>query len=339
MKTILVTGGLGFIGSHTVCLLLEKGYDVMIIDNCSNSDIKILDKIEKITKKKPKFYNIDIRNYKKLYKLFKFNSLFSSKCDIDAVIHFAGLKSVNESVKNPSLYYENNVIGTLNLLRIMKIFNVKNFIFSSSATVYGQDNKMPVTEESKTGPINPYGHSKLMVEKICKSFYISNNSWNFVMLRYFNPIGAHPSGLLGENPKGIPNNLMPYILRVMNKQLPILNVFGSDYDTHDGTGVRDYIHVMDLAEGHLSALNFLGKGCYEIFNLGTGKGYSVLDIVKMMEKVSNKNIPYKLTDRRKGDIPTVFSVPSKAKKLLNWETKLNIEDMCNDSWNYISDIK
>lgn len=335
MKTILVTGGLGFIGSHTTCLLLNKGYNVIIIDNCSNSDTKVIDNIKKITKKIPIFYKIDIRNYKKLHLLFKTRSLFSSKCDIDAVIHFAGLKSVNESIKNPSLYYENNVIGTLNLLKVMKIFNVKNFIFSSSATVYSQDNEMPITEESKTGPINPYGHSKLMVEKICKSFYNSNNSWNFVMLRYFNPIGAHPSGLLGENPKGIPNNLMPYILRVMNKQLPLLNVFGSDYDTNDGTGIRDYIHVMDLAEGHLSSLCFLGKGCYEIFNLGTGKGYSVLDIVKMMKKVSKKDFPYKLTDRRNGDVPIIFSDSSKAKKLLKWETKLEIEDMCRDSWKFI----
>jgi len=334
MKTILVTGGTGFIGSHTVCLLIEKGYNVIIIDNFSNSDSKVIDNIEKITKKRPTFFKLDIRNYKQLDLLFKCRTIFNDKCDIDAVIHFAGLKSVNESISNPTLYYENNVVGTLNLLKVMNKYNVKNFIFSSSATVYSQDNKMPVTEESKTGPINPYGQSKLMVEQICKDFYTSDNSWNFVMLRYFNPIGAHPSGLIGENPKGIPNNLMPYILKVMKKELPHLNIFGYDYDTIDGTGVRDYIHVMDLAEGHISSLKFLNNGCYEIFNLGTGKGYSVLDVVNMMKDVSKEKIPFKLTDRRKGDIPSVFSDPSKAKKILNWETNLEIKEMCHDSWNF-----
>ena len=334
MKIILVTGGTGFIGSHTVCLLIEKGYNVIIIDNFSNSDSKVIDNIEKITKKRPTFFKLDIRNYKQLDLLFKCRTIFNDKCDIDAVIHFAGLKSVNESISNPTLYYENNVVGTLNLLKVMNKYNVKNFIFSSSATVYSQDNKMPVTEESKTGPINPYGQSKLMVEQICKDFYTSDNSWNFVMLRYFNPIGAHPSGLIGENPKGIPNNLMPYILKVMKKELPHLNIFGYDYDTADGTGVRDYIHVMDLAEGHISSLKFLNNGCYEIFNLGTGKGYSVLDVVNMMKDVSKEKIPFKLTDRRKGDIPSVFSDPLKAKKILNWETNLEIKEMCRDSWNF-----
>jgi len=339
-KKILVTGGAGYIGSHTVTLLLDKGYQVIIIDNFSNSDINVIERINKISKKSVEIYNIDIRNKEALEKLF------SSISDIHAVIHFAGLKAVKESVDNPLLYYDNNVSGTIVLLEVMKKYKVKNFIFSSSATVYSTDNKMPVVEEDVTGPINPYGQSKLMVEKICQDLYNSDNSdnsdtsehnWNFLMLRYFNPIGAHPSGLIGENPNGIPNNLMPYILEVMSDKLPHLNIFGNDYDTPDGTGIRDYIHVMDLADGHVKSLEYvttLNKGCYEIFNLGTGNGYSVLDIVKEMQSVSEKKIPYVFAERREGDVANVYADASKSKNKLKWKARLNLKQMCKDSWNW-----
>lgn len=335
-KKILVTGGAGYIGSHTVTLLLDKGYQVIIIDNFSNSDKSVINRINKISKKSFDIYNIDIRNKEALEKLF------SSTSNIHAVIHFAGLKAVKESVDNPLLYYDNNVSGTINLLNTMKKYNVKNFIFSSSATVYSDDNKMPVVEEAKTGPINPYGKSKFMVEKICQDLYNSDKSeyeWNFVILRYFNPIGAHSSGLIGENPNGIPNNLMPYILKVMKHELPHLNVFGNDYDTPDGTGVRDYIHVMDLADGHVKSLEYidsLNKDCYEIFNLGTGNGYSVLDIVKEMENVSGQKIKYIFAERRDGDVATTYADASKSKNKLKWEAKLDLHQMCKDSWNWIN---
>ena len=336
-KKILVTGGAGYIGSHTVIQLLEQKYDVIVIDNFSNSDPKVISKINRISMKSFEVYNIDIRDKKELERFF------SSNKNIHAVIHFAGLKAVKESVDDPLLYYDNNVSGTINLLNTMKKHNVKNFIFSSSATVYSPDNKMPVTEYSKTGPINPYGQSKFMVEKICQDLYNSDHSLNFIMLRYFNPIGAHPSGLIGENPNGIPNNLMPYILKVIQGELPHLNVYGNDYDTSDGTGIRDYIHVMDLAEGHVKSLEYLEKlneqnilGCHEIFNLGTGNGYSVLDVVKEIENVSGKKIKYVFAERRDGDVAEVYADASKAKKLLGWEAKLDLQKMCQDSWNWIN---
>jgi UDP-glucose 4-epimerase len=323
---ILVTGGTGYIGSHTVVLLLEHGYQVVIVDNFSNSTVEVIERIKQITNKTFNFYYADLR-HKNLERCFQ------NHPDIQYVIHFAGLKAVKQSVDDPLLYYDNNVNGTLNLLRIMKKHNVKNLIFSSSATVYDPDNKMPVNENSKVGPINPYGRTKLMIEQMCKDISHSDKSWNFVMLRYFNPVGAHPSGLLGENPKGTPNNLMPYILGVMTEKRPYLSIFGNDYDTPDGTGIRDYVHILDLAKGHLAALN-LKNPQYEIFNLGTGNGYSVLEVVSTMENVSGIKIPFKFVERRTGDAPTVYANITKANKILNWSAKLTLENMCHDAWKW-----
>lgn len=326
-KTILVTGGAGYIGSHTAVLLLERGYDVIIIDNYSNSNKNVINRIREITKKTVETYDFDLRNYEKL------DCFFGENSDIYAVIHFAGLKAVKESIDDSLLYYDNNVGGTLNLLKVMEKYDIRNFIFSSSATVYSSENKMPVSETSSLGPINPYGQSKLMIEKICEDVYKSNNSWNFIILRYFNPVGAHPSGLIGEAPLGKPNNLMLYILEVMASKLPYLTIYGKDYDTPDKTGVRDFIHVMDLAEGHISALE-LGKVGYEIFNLGTGKGYSVLEIVKQMVSSTECNIPYRFSKRRNGDVATIYADTTKANDVLKWEAKLDLESMCKDSWNW-----
>lgn len=327
--SILVTGGTGFIGSHTVCELLELNYDVIIIDNLSNSKIQILDRIEKITGKRPKFYLGDILDESILERIFSENK-------IDCVIHFAGLKAVGESVKLPLKYYHNNLTGSLNLFRIMEKHNAKNLIFSSSATVYGNQDVVPYKEtfELKEAT-NPYGKTKRMIEDMLKDIYFADHSWNIILLRYFNPIGAHPSGLIGEDPNGIPNNLMPYITQVAVGIRDHLNVFGNDYPTHDGTGVRDYIHVCDLAHGHVCAINRIkeNKGL-DIYNLGTGVGYSVLDIVNTFMKVNNVNIPYVITDRRPGDLACCYSDPTKAYEEIGFKTVKNLEDMCRDSWNY-----
>ena len=327
--SILVTSGTGFIGSHTVCELLELNYDVIIIDNLSNSKIQILDRIEKITGKRPKFYLGDILDESILERIFSENK-------IDCVIHFAGLKAVGESVKLPLKYYHNNLTGSLNLFRVMEKHNAKNLIFSSSATVYGNQDVVPYKEtfELKEAT-NPYGKTKRMIEDMLKDIYFADHSWNIILLRYFNPIGAHPSGLIGEDPNGIPNNLMPYITQVAVGIRDHLNVFGNDYPTHDGTGVRDYIHVCDLAHGHVCAINRIkeNKGL-DIYNLGTGVGYSVLDIVNTFMKVNNVNIPYVITDRRPGDLACCYSDPTKAYEEIGFKTVKNLEDMCRDSWNY-----
>ena len=332
---ILVTGGAGYIGSHTVVELLNSGREVVIIDNFSNSKKEVLDKIREITKKDFKFYEINYLDRKALEKVFEENK-------IEAVLNFAGYKAVGESVQKPLEYYENNISGAIVLLETMKKYNVKKFIFSSSATVYGEPEKIPITEDCKIGgTTNPYGTTKLFIEQILQDLYKSDNSWDIAILRYFNPIGAHESGLIGEEPQGIPNNLMPYIVRVASGQLEQLSVFGNDYDTHDGTGVRDYIHVVDLAKGHLKALEKLEKeekGIY-IYNLGTGTGYSVLDMVKAFEKATEKKVKYKIVERRPGDVAICYSEPTKAKKELGWEATKTLEDMCRDSWRYIENAK
>ena len=327
--TILVTGGTGYIGSHTVVELQNAGYDVVVMDNLSNSSMKVLDRIEAITGKKVPFYEADIRNREDLEKIF-------SNEKIDAVIHFAGLKAVGESVQKPWEYYENNISGTLTLLDEMRKHNVKNIIFSSSATVYGNPAIIPITEECPKGVCtNPYGWTKHMLEQILTDIQKADNEWNVVLLRYFNPIGAHKSGTMGENPNGIPNNLMPYITQVAVGKLDHLNVFGDDYDTPDGTGVRDYIHVVDLAKGHVKALKKLEPGTgLSLYNLGTGVGYSVLDIVKNFEEANGVKIPYVIAPRRAGDIATCYSDASKAEKELGWKAENGIREMCEDSWRW-----
>ena len=331
---ILVTGGAGFIGSHTAVELLNSGKDIVIVDNFSNSKPKALEAIKKITGKDFKFYEINYLDREKLKKVFEEN-------DIEAVLNFAGYKSVGESVRKPLEYYDNNISGCLVLLETMQKYGVKKFVFSSSATVYGEPERIPLTEDCKTGgTTNPYGTSKLFIEQILKDLYASDNSWDICILRYFNPVGAHESGLIGE-PQGIPNNLMPYVVRVASGELKELSIFGNDYDTPDGTGVRDYIHVVDLAKGHLAALNKLdkeGKGLY-IYNLGTGTGYSVLDMVKSFEEITGNKVPYKITQRRPGDIATCYSDTKKAKEELGWEAKKGIKEMCEDSWNFIQKNK
>ena len=330
--SILVTGGAGYIGSHTVVELLNEGEEVIIIDNFSNSKPSSLDAIREITGKDFKFYEIDYLDRKALEKVFEENP------DIDSVLNFAGYKAVGESVRKPIEYYTNNISGALVLLDTMRKYNVKKFVFSSSATVYGEPERIPLTEECKTGgTTNPYGTTKLFIEQILKDLYESDNTWDIAILRYFNPVGAHETGLIGEEPKGIPNNLMPYVVRVAAGILPELSVFGDDYNTPDGTGVRDYIHVVDLAKGHLKALKKLEKekqGLF-IYNLGTGTGYSVLDMVNAFEKSTGKTVKYKITPRRPGDIATCYSNPEKAKNELNWQAEKTLEDMCKDSWNYI----
>lgn len=330
--SVLVTGGAGFIGSHTAVELLNEGKEIVIIDNFSNSKPEVLEKIHNITKKDFKFYEMDYLDKDKLEKVFEENK-------IEAVLNFAGFKAVGESVEKPIEYYKNNISGALVLLETMKKYGVKKFVFSSSATVYGDPEQIPITEDCRTGgTTNPYGTSKLFIEQILKDIYISDSSWNICILRYFNPVGAHKSGLIGEEPQGIPNNLMPYIARVALGTLKELSVFGNDYNTPDGTGVRDYIHVVDLAKGHIKALEKLEKekqGLF-IYNLGTGKGYSVLDMVNAFEKVTKKSVPYKIVARRPGDIASCYADPKKAKEELDWEANLGIEDMCRDSWNYIN---
>lgn len=327
---VLVAGGAGFIGSHTAVELLEAGYDVVIADNFSNSKPEVLEKIKKITGKDFRFYEVDLQDKEATEVIFKENH-------IDAVIQFAGFKAVGESVSKPMEYYHNNLLSTLVLCELMKKYDCKRMIFSSSATVYGDPKEVPITEDSEVGgTTNPYGTTKLFIERILQDIVISDPEWSVVLLRYFNPIGAHPSGLIGENPNGIPNNLMPYIVKVANGELECLNVFGNDYPTPDGTGVRDYIHVVDLALGHIKAVEkaMANKGVH-IYNLGTGHGYSVLEIVENFEKVNGVKVNYRIAPRRPGDIPTCYADTTKAKQELGWEAKYGIEDMCRDSWHYI----
>ena len=329
---VLVTGGAGFIGSHTAVELLNAGKEILILDNYSNSKPQSLEARKKITGKDFKFYEMDYLDREKLEKVFEENK-------IDSVLNFAGFKAVGESVEKPIEYYTNNISGALVLLDTMKKYGVKKFVFSSSATVYGEPERIPITEDCKTGgTTNPYGTSKLFIEQILKDIYNSDNTWDIAILRYFNPVGAHESGLIGEEPQGIPNNLMPYVVRVAAGKLKELSVFGNDYDTPDGTGVRDYIHVVDLAKGHIKALEKLekeGKGLF-IYNLGTGKGYSVLDMVKAFEKSTGKKVAYKIAPRRAGDIATCYSDPTKAKEELGWEATKTLDEMCKDSWNFIN---
>lgn len=328
--SILITGGTGYIGSHTCVELLNSGKEIIVVDNFSNSKRSTLENIKEITNKEFKFYEIDILDRVSLEKIFAENQ-------IEAVVNFAGFKAVGESVSKPIEYYINNVSGALVLLDTMKKYGVKSFIFSSSATVYGDQGKTPYTEDMELGiTTNPYGTSKAMIEKILQDLYISDNTWNICILRYFNPVGAHESGLIGENPQGIPNNLMPYITRVAKGELKELSIFGNDYDTYDGTGVRDYIHVVDLAIGHLKALEKLKKekkGIF-IYNLGNGKGVSVLELVETFKKVNNVDVPYKFIHRRSGDLPVSYSNTTKAKTELNFMTTKTIEDMCRDSWTF-----
>lgn len=326
---VLVTGGAGFIGSHTCVELLNAGKDVVIVDNFYNCKKSSLDRIRALVKKDFKFYECDIRDKKGLDEIFK-------KEKIDSVIHFAGLKAVGESVHKPLEYFDNNVNGTLVLLEVMRENGCKKIVFSSSATVYGMNNVSPLTEDMEVGGVtNPYGRTKYMIECILKDLYVSDDTWSICLLRYFNPIGAHKSGTMGEDPNGIPNNLMPYITQVAIGKREFLNVWGDDYDTPDGTGVRDYIHVVDLALGHIKAVEKV-EGCNGLFiyNLGTGKGYSVLDVVKAFEKASGVEIPYRIGPRRDGDIATCYSDPSKAFKELGWKAERDIEEMCEDSWRW-----
>lgn len=328
---ILVTGGCGYIGSHTCCELLENGYQVVIVDNNCNSKEDVIEKIEKITGKRVKFYKGDVCDKALMQKIFSENT-------IEAVIHFAGLKAVGESVQKPLLYYRNNIDSTLTLLEVMEENNCKKLVFSSSATVYGSPKELPIREDFPLSTTNPYGTTKLYIEGILKDLVVADKDWSIAILRYFNPIGAHKSGLIGENPNGIPNNLMPYIIKVATKELEKLNVFGDDYDTHDGTGVRDYIHVVDLAKGHIKAIEKIlsthGVDCY---NLGTGHGYSVLDLVKTFEKVNGIKIDYTIVPRRSGDVAACYADPSYAKEKLNWMAELGIEDMCRDSYNFVKE--
>lgn len=330
-QTILVTGGAGFIGSHTCVELLEAGFDVIVLDNLCNSSELSLDRVEQICGKRPCFVKGDIMNRNDLEAVFEAN-------DIDAVIHFAGLKAVGESVEKPLLYYRNNVGGTLTLCDVMASYGVKDIVFSSSATVYGQPAFVPITEECPKAPAtNPYGWTKSMIEQVLIDLAASDPAWNVMLLRYFNPIGAHESGLIGENPRGIPNNLMPYITQVAIGKLDHLRVFGDDYDTPDGTGVRDYIHVVDLAKGHVCAIEHMDElPGVQVFNLGTGTGCSVLDVVHAFEKANGIKIPYTIEPRRAGDIDENYCDPSRACDLLGWKAERDIEQMCRDSWNWQS---
>lgn len=329
--SILVTGGAGYIGSHTCVELLNSGYEVVVVDNLCNSCEESLSRVEEITGKKVTFYKADLLNREAVEQIFE-------KEEIDSVIHFAGLKAVGESVAKPLEYYYNNITGTLILCDVMRNHGVKNIVFSSSATVYGNPATVPIKEDFPLSVTNPYGRTKLMLEEILRDFYVADPEWNVILLRYFNPIGAHKSGRIGENPKGIPNNLVPYITQVAVGKLEKLGVFGDDYDTPDGTGVRDYIHVVDLALGHVRAIEKLKTqtGGVLVYNLGTGVGYSVLEIVKAFEKACGKEIPYEIKDRRPGDIPTCYADASLAKEELSWEAKRGIEEMCEDSWRWQS---
>lgn len=327
---VLVTGGAGYIGSHTCVQLLEAGYDIVVLDNLSNSKMEAVSRISAIAGKSIEFIKGDILDSELLDDIFDSNS-------IDSVIHFAGLKAVGESVALPLLYYHNNIAGSITLFKAMQRHNVKNIVFSSSATVYGLTDEMPIGENAGLCPINPYGRTKYMIEEILRDIYVSDNSWNIILLRYFNPIGAHPSGLIGEDPNGIPNNLLPYISQVAVGKLKELKVFGNDYPTPDGTGVRDYIHVLDLADGHLKALEKLKDNPGNaVYNLGTGKGTSVLEMIGAFSKASGREIPYRIAARRPGDASECYADPSKAKMELGWTAKRSIHDMCRDTWNWQS---
>jgi len=327
---VLVTGGAGYIGSHTVVELVEAGYEVVVFDNFSNSNPESIKRVEKIVGKSIPLIQGDIRSKDDLQKVF-------DSYEIDSVIHFAGLKAVGESVEQPLRYYDNNIVGTIRLCEVMRDNGCKSIIFSSSATVYGDPHTTPIKEDFPTSATNPYGRSKLFIEEILRDLYISDNEWKIVLLRYFNPVGAHSSGLIGEDPNGIPNNLMPFITQTAIGKQECLSVFGNDYDTHDGTGVRDYIHVVDLANGHLKALQKIESfDKVMTINLGTGQGYSVLDMVKAFSKASNKDIPYKIAPRRAGDIAKCYADPTYAQKVLGWSATKDLDDMCRDSWRWQS---
>lgn len=328
MKRVLVTGGCGYIGSHTVVELQKNGFDVVIVDNLSNSKKAVLDRIQQITGTKPTFYKVDMTDKPALRGVFE-------KEKFSDVIHFAGLKAVGESVRKPLEYYRNNLDSTMNLLELMREFGVKNIVFSSSATVYGNPATVPITEDFPLSCTNPYGQTKLMIEYILKDLYKADASFNIALLRYFNPIGAHPSGLIGEDPNGIPNNLVPYITQVAVGKLERLNVFGNDYPTRDGTGVRDYIHVVDLAKGHLAALKKLSENCgLVIYNLGTGNGYSVLEVLNAFSETVGRPLPYVIAPRRAGDIAECYADPTKAYKELGWKAELDLKRMAEDSWRW-----
>ncbi|SEM88564.1 UDP-galactose 4-epimerase [Paenisporosarcina quisquiliarum] len=325
---VLVTGGLGYIGSHAVVELSNNDIECLVVDNLLNSDNEVINRIKSLSKSPIHFMIVDLLEKQQLAVVFK-------EFKFDAVIHFAGLKAVGESVEDPLRYYEYNLVSTINLLNEMEKANVKKLVFSSSATVYGDLSSPPVSEEAPTSILNPYGRTKLIIEEILQDLAKSDSSWSIAVLRYFNPIGAHPSGIIGEKPNGVPNNLMPYITQVANGKREELNIFGNDYNTYDGTGVRDYIHVMDLANGHLKALDYLNNRTgSHIFNLGTGKGYSVLDLVQTFEKVNNVNIPYKILKRRPGDIAVSYANPSKAESELGWKASYGLEEMCEDAWRW-----
>lgn len=326
--SILITGGSGYIGSHTTVELLNLDKEIIIVDNFSNSNSIVLDRIREISSKEFKFYKVDTTNSEDLEVIFKENK-------IESVIHFAAYKAVGESVEKPLEYYSNNIINTLTVLNLMKKYNVKNFVFSSSATVYGDPHTCPITEDFPLSTTNPYGATKLMIEDMLRDIAKADPSFNIAILRYFNPVGAHKSGLIGEEPNGIPNNLMPYITKVAVGKLKELSVFGDDYNTHDGTGVRDYIHVVDLAKGHIKALAKLDENCGLVtYNLGTGNGYSVLDMVKAFSKASGQDIPYKIVDRRPGDVAMCYADPTKANNELGWKAEFGIDRMCEDSWRW-----
>ena len=329
MSTILVTGGCGYIGSHTTLELLNKGYDVIVVDNFSNSSYESLRRVQEITEKTVTFYEADIRDSAKMDEIF-------SAHKIDAVIHFAAFKAVGESCRMPLKYYENNISGTVSLLKIMEKHGVKKIIFSSSATVYGEPERLPLDEKCRLSTTNPYGSTKLMMENIMQDLYKADKEWNIILLRYFNPVGAHESGRIGEDPKGIPNNLMPFVAQVASGKLACINVFGNDYNTPDGTGVRDYIHVVDLALGHIAAIEQCKDSGVHIYNLGTGRGYSVLEMIKAFGKACGKELPYKICARRDGDIATCYAAPDKAKAELKWEAKFGIEEMCASQWKWQS---
>ncbi|MBM6737788.1 UDP-glucose 4-epimerase GalE [Faecalicatena fissicatena] len=329
--TILITGGAGYIGSHTALELLNEGYDVVVYDNLCNSSKESIKRVEELTGKKIRFYEGDVQDEEALLEMFKIQK-------IDAVIHCAALKAVGESVQKPLEYYQNNIAGTLTLLKVMREVSVKNIVFSSSATVYGSPKEMPITEECPKGQCtNPYGWTKSMMEQIMSDVQKADPSWNVILLRYFNPVGAHKSGRIGEDPKGIPNNLMPYISQVAVGKLEKLGVFGDDYDTPDGTGVRDYIHVVDLAIGHVKAINYIFTNPgLDVINLGTGQGYSVLDMVKAFSKACGKEIPYEIKPRRAGDIAMCYADPSKAARVLGWKAERGLDEMCEDTWRWQS---